>query len=166
MPKQCKKGKSMKSDTTKETKTTQILTLIILVFAINEFITPLIIIFRQGYVPEFFLNYSVATCYFFYLYAGLRQIIGEPKLSFLGSAILIIGILFIISALDLVKFKNWARKTMVFCLCFLFIGWMYIYLSGFRMDVSYFLALWWLKPLILLYPIIYLTRPEVRRQFK
>ena len=161
----------MENDTVKETKATKILALIILVFAINEFITPLIVFYYgvQDYMPKF-LNNFLYTCYFFNLYFGLHQKFVELKLSFLDQilvgAIFINAILFFISTFGLIMLKNWARKTMVFCLSFIFIATCVFFLLGVSVTISIFLNPWWLKPLILLYPIIYLTRPKVREQFK
>jgi len=177
----------MKNEMDKKPIGIKILGWIIIFFAFNEIITYIMsfyFIACRGYLPNFLKHYTDISAYFLNLYLSWDQIFLEWKLMFLRnilgelpfmlSAPFIYFIVILVSAIGLLKFKNWARRLMLLSFYFLLISMIFINI-GFislhifpkfkRIDIlgEFFYLL---KASFLLYPIIYLTRPKVREQFK
>lgn len=149
----------------------KILGWIIAILALNNFITYIICFYlfaRGGYAPMFIRNYAGVFSYFEYLY--LHQLFAKYKLFFLcniSTALpFIYNILFLVSAIGIMKFKNWARKLVVICLILLLVLVCISFCYKFTEINTFGKFLYLFKTLILLFPIVYLTRPKVREQFR
>ncbi len=157
-----------------KSKGIKILGWILAVFAFNDFITYVTSFYFynfKDYSPPFLMYYTgLLFSYTFYDLIFIPQILTKLKLYLLCrtsiALLFIYSVLFLISSIGILNFKNWARKLMIACLFFLFLLMCTSFYYKFHEINTFGKILYLFKTLILLYPIIYLTHPKVRELFK
>lgn len=155
---------------------TKILAWIIIILAVNEFITYIGGIYVGNNLEdlrEFLHNYLTLFSPILY-FVNLLPLHNLYELTDKGKAIIIdrlfsclpiiYTILFFISATGILRFKNWARRLTIFSLFLLLTAMSVSFNLRYHTTGDTILHLF--KTLILIYPIIYLTRPKVSEQFK
>jgi len=151
----------------------RILGWIMAVLAFNDLITYMVSFYFynfKDYRPPSFMHFTGLFSYTFYDLGFIPQILSKfrPYLFCRMSIILlfIYSVLFLISSMGILKFKNWARKLIIICSLFLFLLMCASFYYKFQEVNTFGKLLHLFKTLILLYPIIYLSLPKAREQFK